>query len=105
MFSQGRQKFTNKCFSTKTEHVNPSQYLACHSVCVSTMAKKLSLQEVLIILLIKKIARKRQLKMNLTVKACCKIYQKRKTSLNKLQTLQQLKRSDFLIVRAQQKLI
>ncbi len=55
----------------------------------------------LIILLIKRIARKRQLKMNLTVKMHCKIYWKRKTSLNKLKTLQQLKRSNLLILRAE----
>ncbi len=47
MFSQSRQKFTNKCFSTEREHINASLHLACHSVCVSAMAKKLSLQEVL----------------------------------------------------------
>ncbi len=47
MFSQSRRKFTNKCFSTEREHINASHHLACHSVRVSAMAKKLSLQEVL----------------------------------------------------------
>ncbi len=47
MFSQSRRKFTNKCFSTEREHINVSHHLACHSVCVSAMAKKLSLQKVL----------------------------------------------------------
>ncbi len=47
MFSQSRRKFTNKCFSTEREHINASHHFACHSVCVSAMAKKLSLQEVL----------------------------------------------------------
>ncbi len=95
MFSQSRRKFTNKCFSTEREHINASHHLACHSVRVSAMAKKLY-KRFLIILLIKRIVRKRQLKMNLTVKMHCKI---RKTSLNKLKTLQQLKRSNLLILR------
>ncbi len=43
--------------------------------------------------------------MNLKVKMHCKIYWKRKTSLNKLKTLQQLKRSNLLILRAQLKLM
>ncbi len=47
MFSQSRRKFTNKCFSTEREHINASLHLACHSVRVSAMVKKLSLQEVL----------------------------------------------------------
>ncbi len=47
MFSQSRRKFTNKCFSTEREHINASHHLACHSVRVSAMVKKLSLQEVL----------------------------------------------------------
>ncbi len=47
MFSQSRRKFTNKCFSTEREHINASHHLACHSVRVSAMAKKLSLQEVI----------------------------------------------------------
>ncbi len=47
MFSPSRRKFTNKCFSTEREHINASHHLACHSVRVSAMAKKLSLQEVL----------------------------------------------------------
>ncbi len=47
MFSQSRRKFTNKCFSTKREHINVSHHLACLSVRVSAMAKKLSLQEVI----------------------------------------------------------
>ncbi len=47
MFSQSRRKFTNKCFSADVRHINASHHLACHSVRVSAMAKKLSLQEVL----------------------------------------------------------
>ncbi len=47
IFSQSRRKFTNKCFSTEREHINASHHLACHSVRVSAMVKKLSLQEVL----------------------------------------------------------
>ncbi len=47
MFSQSRRKFTNKCFSTERQHINALHHLACHSVRVSAMAKKLSLQEVL----------------------------------------------------------
>ncbi len=106
MFSQSRRKFTNKCFSTERQHINASHHLACHSVCVSAMAKKLSLQEVLDHITDQENSeRKRQLKMNLIVKMHCKIYWKRKTSLNKLKTLQQLKRSNLLILRAQLKLM
>ncbi len=39
--------------------------------------------------------RKGQLRMDLTMKMHCKIYWKRKTSLNKLKTLQQLSGAIF----------
>ncbi len=107
MFSQSRRKFTNKFFSTEREHINASHHLACHSVRVSAMAKKLSLQEVLDHITDQEnsgsIAGIEE--ETLTVKMHCKIYWKRKTSLNKLKTLQQLKRSNLLILRAKLKLM
>ncbi len=101
MFSQSRRKFTNKCFSTEREHINASHHLACHSVRVSAMAKKLSLQEGLDHITDQENSEEDEV----TVKMHCKIYWKRKTSLNKLKTLQQLKRSNLLILRAQLKLM